>query len=76
MEGPARFPWRWLHEFCLGALRWTPEAFWRASVWDAERAYEGYALANGIKKNHESSLTGEDVKELRRMIEKDRDGHA
>jgi hypothetical protein len=43
-------------------------------VWDAVRAYDGYALANGIRKNPESSLTGEDVKELRQMIEKDRDG--
>ena len=63
------FPWREYKRFCLGVLRWPPSEFWKASVWDVAEAYEGYPLANGIKTNPKSALTGDDVTELRRMID-------
>ena len=50
-------------------LHWTPQAFWSASVYDVIDAYDGYALANGIKKK--SSLTDDDITELRKMIDED-----
>jgi len=48
-------------------LHWTPKAFWEASVWDVTDAYEGYAIANGIKKR--INLTNDDITDLRKAID-------
>lgn len=69
MGRPARFPWREYRRFCLGVLRWSPREFWDSSVWDVIEAYEGFAAYKGVKENRETSLTPEDVRELKRMMD-------
>jgi hypothetical protein len=71
VDGPARFPWQAYQEVCLGVLQWPPDAFWRATTWDVLRAWEGYAKSKGISLNGNSTLTADDVTELKRMIEED-----
>ncbi|KAB2762964.1 phage tail assembly chaperone [Brucella anthropi] len=34
-----------------GALRWTPETFWRSTLTELVIAIDGYCDANGIKKD-------------------------
>ncbi len=68
-ERPLRFPWRDYQRFCLGVLRWSPSDFWRATVWEVAEAYEGYALSKGIKKQTKTSLTEDDVSELRAWMD-------
>lgn len=59
-----RFPWRDYQRFCLGALGWTPQAFWQATAWEVAEAYEGYALKHGINRVPKTSLTAEDILEI------------
>lgn len=50
-------------------LRWGPSDFWASNVWEVVEAWEGYARSKGIKENPKSSLTADDVTELRRMLD-------
>lgn len=48
----------------------APSEFWRSNPWDVMDAYDGWALANGVKTEDESKLTAGEVRELKRMMEK------
>lgn len=76
MERPVRFPWKTYQEVCLGALRWQPSEFWKATTWDVVRAFDGYAAAKGIKKPHDERLypTKEEREELHRRIRERENG--
>jgi uncharacterized phage protein (TIGR02216 family) len=37
------FPWREASAFCLGFLRWTPDAFWRATPREIAAALDAIA---------------------------------
>ncbi|CAB4327673.1 MULTISPECIES: phage tail assembly chaperone [unclassified Brucella] len=44
------FPWRQWQSVAYGALRWTPEVFWRSTLTELVIAIDGYCEAKGIKK--------------------------
>ena len=55
-------------------LLWTPDAFWRSTVWEVMLAYDGYALANGLTKKDNPDLypTEEERTALRARLERER----
>lgn len=58
----------------MGVLHWSPAAFRRATVWDAQRALRGYLRANGLDKDTNKSgtpppLSQEKCEQLAALIE-------
>lgn len=66
-RGDLRFPWEFYQQACLGALRWSPDQFWGSTIWEADRAIEGYRYAKGIKRPEDEPLTDDEIEELKRM---------
>ncbi len=71
MDRPTRFPWAQYQQFCLGGLGWSPTDFWKATTWEVIRAYDGYALVNGITKQANKHLAPslEEFEELKRNLD-------
>jgi hypothetical protein len=53
----------------MGILRWTPETFWRATMYEYTAAMKGHLVAKGVKFS-EPSMTREEVAELMAIHER------
>ncbi len=49
----------------MGVLRWTPDAFYRATLHDVHRALTGWKRANGIKDKKPPKLTASEIADIR-----------
>jgi hypothetical protein len=52
----------------IGMLRWSPETFWRATMFEYTAGMKGHMAANGVDLT--PGLTVDDVKELQDQHEK------
>lgn len=44
----------------MGVLGWSPDAFWNATIWDAQHAFEGWRRVNS-KVEPQPDLTNADA---------------
>lgn len=56
----------------MGALGWTPDTFWNATIYDFRRAVAGFKKANGIKDNPKREMTRREMEELRDFAREER----
>lgn len=52
----------------LGLLRWTPDTFWRATVYEYSAAMKGYLASKGVKTD--AGMSREEFLSLRAQDEK------
>lgn len=52
----------------MGVLRWPPETFWKATMYEYTAAMKGYLVSKGIDLT--PGITVEEVKELQALHEK------
>ncbi|WP_352544454.1 MULTISPECIES: phage tail assembly chaperone [unclassified Mesorhizobium] len=62
MEKP--FPWRDWMKGAFGALHWTPDVFWRATITEYMIAIEGFNELNGAGGEKESGPSDDDMANL------------
>lgn len=53
----------------MGVLGWSPDQFWRATVWDLQAALRGLAELNGDPATN--GLSDQDIDELKLMLQAD-----
>jgi hypothetical protein len=57
-------PWRRWVEICCGGLRWPPEYFWRATLFEIDAAITGYIEAHSAS-NADDYMTRDELEELK-----------
>ncbi len=70
MTAPDGFPWREVMGVALGVLRWTPEAFWRATPREFAGAVEG------LRGRGPEPASRDDLRRLMEAFPDNGDGHA
>ncbi|PRD42306.1 phage tail assembly chaperone [Phyllobacterium phragmitis] len=57
-------PWRQWQEIAYGALRWTPDVFWRSTLSELVIAIDGYCEAKGIEKSKAAAPSKDEIDAL------------
>ena len=58
--------WHGYRTFCLGKLKWPPQIFWQASLWDIYDVFEGFAGIDSSKVI--SSMIRNELEEMMRLF--------